>query len=223
MGKTDGVRLLILDLDGTLADTIGTIREGVNMAMDKYGYPQKTYEETRKNIGNGGRELIRLSIPKEYSADSELVDRVLADYEEFYKITYKHCDKCYDGMVETLTELKSRGYTLAVLSNKQDMFVKPMVKALLPEGMASVAMGQTDLPKKPDPTVPLMIARDLGFRPEETAFVGDSEVDILTGKNAGMVTVGCSWGYRPREVLADADADAIIDSPTELSEIFSAF
>ena len=217
------IRLLILDLDGTIADTIGSIRDGVNMAMEKYGFPTKTYEQTRMNIGNGARELVRLSMPASASADGELVDRVLADYDRAYGITYKNCDRCYDGMKEALITLKEIGYTLAVLSNKQDKFVKAMIGELLSEGLVSVTMGQTELPKKPDPTVPLMIARELGFEPAQTAFVGDSDVDIMTGKNAGMFTVGCAWGYRDREVLEKSGADVVLDAPAELSEIFSAF
>lgn len=212
------IKLLILDLDGTLADTIESIREGVNLAMNQYGYPERSYTEVRNAIGNGARELIRLSLPED--AEPALVDRVFRDYHAAYGETYTHCTECYEGIPEALRTLKDRGYTLAVLSNKQDIYVKELVKILLPEGLISSAAGQTDLPKKPDPTVPLMMAKELGFLPEETAFVGDSEVDVLTGKNAGMLTVGCSWGYRDRPVLVESHADFLIDHPTELTEIF---
>ena len=212
------IKLLILDLDGTLADTIESIREGVNMAMNKYGYPERSYEQVRRAIGTGARELIRLSLPEDSSA--ELVDRVFRDYHAAYGETYTHCTECYEGIPESLVSLKEKGYTLAVLSNKQDVYVKELVKILLPEGLIASAAGQTDLPKKPDPTVPLMIASELGFAPSETAFIGDSEVDVLTGKNAGMMTVGCSWGYREREVLVESQADVVLDRPIELLEIF---
>ena len=213
------IKLLILDLDGTLADTIESIREGVNIAMRKHGYPERSYEEIRRAIGNGARELIRLSLPEGLS--KEVVDTVFRDYHEAYGETYTHCTECYDGIPESLLTLRERGYTLAVLSNKQDVYVKELVKILLPEGLVASAAGQTDLPKKPDPTVPLMIADTLGFAPKETAFIGDSEVDVLTGKNAGMLTVGCSWGYRDREVLVESRADFVLDHPSELVEIFA--
>ena len=219
--KNDTIKLLILDLDGTLADTIESIREGVNIAMNKYGYPERNYDEVRRAIGNGARELIRLSMPEPERSDAELVDRVFRDYHAAYGETYTHCTECYEGIPESLLTLKERGYTLAVLSNKQDVYVKELVKILLPEGLIASAAGQTDLPKKPDPTVPLMIASELGFAPSETAFIGDSEVDVLTGKNAGMLTVGCSWGYRDREVLVDSSADFVLDRPSELVEIFA--
>ena len=221
--EVKAIRLLIFDLDGTLADTIGTIRDGVNMAMEKHGFPKKSYEETRLNIGTGAKNLIRLSMPEGAANDTELFERVYADYETFYEMTCKNCTECYGGMLEALLELKKRGYTIAVLSNKQDKFVKAMVDVLLPRGVASVVMGQTELPRKPDPTVPLMIAEELGFNPEQTAFIGDSDVDIKTGHNSGMLSVGCSWGYRGRTVLEKAGADVIIDEPSELTALFSQF
>ena len=216
----DKSRLLIFDLDGTLADTIESIREDVNLAMRKYGFPERSYEEVREAIGNGARNLIYRSMPTEKAEDGELVGRVFFDYHAFYGQTFAHCDHCYDGIVEALCELKRRGYTIAVLSNKQDEYVRALVKNLIPEGVVSVAMGQTELPKKPDPTVPLLIAAGLGFAPAETAFIGDSEVDVQTGLNAGMVTVGCSWGYRPRSLLVQTGAHAVLDQPTELLKLF---
>lgn len=217
---TEQVRLLIFDFDGTLADTAESVLEGVNLAMNKYGFPERTAEEIRRAMGNGARELIRRTLPAEVSSDEELLSRVFADYHAFYGETYRHCNRCYDGMVEALCKLKKQGYTIAVLSNKQDEYVRTLVEHLIPDGVVSVAMGQTDLPKKPNPTVPLLIARNLGFAPAETAFIGDSEVDVQTGINAGMVSVGCSWGYRERNLLIRAGAHAILDKPSELTRLF---
>lgn len=211
--------LLIFDLDGTLADTIGGIRDGVNLAMEKYGFPLRSYEEIRLAIGNGARELIRRSMPKSAAADGDLVDRVFADYNQFYGDTYGNC-QIYDGISEALSVLKERGYTLAVLSNKQDAFVKEMVSELFSEVLIAYAEGQTDRPKKPDPSVPLWIAQVLGFSPAETAFIGDSEVDIQTALNASIFAVGCSWGYRDRELLIRSGAHAIVDRAEELTELF---
>lgn len=218
--RPETIGLLIFDLDGTLADTIESIREGVNLAMQKYGYPERSYEEVRLAIGNGARELIRLSMPADASADGAQVDRVFADYNEFYGQTYAHCDRCYDGILESLLTLKKRGYTIAVLSNKQDVYVKALAQSLLPEGLVSLAAGQTDLPKKPDPTVPLMMAKQLGFSPVETAFIGDSEVDMLTARNARMMAVGCSWGYRERALLIQSGADCVLDCAKDLLALF---
>ncbi|MBQ9783431.1 MAG: HAD family hydrolase [Clostridia bacterium] len=212
--------LLIFDLDGTLADTIGGIRDGVNLAMQKYGYPQRSYEEIRLAIGNGARELIRRSVPTDTSKDTALVDRVYEDYNLFYGQTYGNCQP-YEGIRECLATLRERGYTLAVLSNKQDAYVKAMTVEIFGEELFSYIAGQTELPRKPDPTVPLLIASSLNFSPAGTAFVGDSDVDVQTGRNAGMLAVGCSWGYRDRSALIEKGAHAVVDAPMELAELFT--
>ena len=211
-------RLLIFDLDGTIADTIYSIRDGVNMAMDKYGFPKRSYEEIRQAIGNGARELIRLSLPEEKREDAALIDGVFKDYDRFYGVTYANIDGCFPYMSEAIHTLKNRGYIIAVLSNKQDAYVKKIISLLFPDGTVSYAEGQTERPRKPDPTVPLMIADFFGCSPDECVFIGDSEVDVTTAKNAGMMSVGCSWGYRPKDVLAGADV--IIDSASELTNLF---
>ena len=211
-------RVLIFDLDGTIADTIYSIRDGVNMAMNKYGFPERDYEETRAAIGNGARELIRLSIPKDKQDDSDLIDRVLSDYDTFYEQTYANIDGTYDGVDVAIRTLIERGYKIAVLSNKQDAYVKKIIALLFPDGEIAYAMGQTSLPKKPDPTVPRMIAAELGVTPDECAFIGDSGVDVLTAKNSEMYSVAVTWGYRPRIELLDADA--LVDTADELLALF---
>jgi phosphoglycolate phosphatase len=212
------LKLLIFDLDGTIADTIYSIRDGVNIAMKKYGLPTKTYEDVRKAIGNGARLLVKRCLPEEKQTDERFVTEVFEVYDKAYGETYANVDGCYAGMSEVMHTLHSRGYKLAVLSNKQDHYTKKIIDLLFPDGIVSLAAGQTELPKKPDPTVPLMIARQLGVQPCECAFIGDSEVDVLTAKNAGMKSVACSWGYRPREILEGADV--IIDTPSTLAELF---
>ena len=211
--------LLIFDLDGTIADTIYSIRDAVNLAMDKYGFERRDYEQIRCAIGNGARELIRLSLPEQKRDNADLVDEVLCTYDKLYATTYDKIDGCYDGMSEAIHTLKERGYTIAVLSNKQDAYVKKIIALLFPDGCVSLAAGQrNDLPRKPDPTVPLMIAEKFAKTPYDCAFIGDSEVDVLTGKNAGMKAVACAWGYRPVDALADADF--LIRSPLDLLEVF---
>ena len=214
------VRLLILDLDGTIADTIESIREAVNLALQQFSLPERSYEDIRAAIGNGARMLMRRSASSDHALSEKEHEELYQCYHRLYGETYAHCDTCYDGMVEALEILKSRGYTLAVLSNKQDVYVRALVEQLLPSGLISIAMGQTERPKKPDPTVPLEIAAALGFSPEETAFVGDSEVDIQTAIRGGMLPVGCSWGYRDASLLKLEGAAVLLDSPTELAELF---
>ena len=211
-------KLLIFDLDGTLADTLISIRDSVNMALEKHQLPLRTYDEVMWAIGNGARELMRRSVPAELSTDGAFIDRIYEDYTEAYNKTFANVDGCYPFVSEVLHTLKERGYTLAVLSNKPDFYTKIIVEALFSDGIVSFAAGQTELPRKPDPTVPLMIAERFGASPSECAFIGDSDVDVMTAKNSGMTAVACSWGYRPKEALQDADY--IIDDARELLSIF---
>lgn len=215
------IKLLIFDLDGTLSDTLPSIRHAINLAARKAGYPERTYDEVRAAIGDGVRMLIKKVLPEDRASDECAVDEHLARYEEMYNKTYMEADRMYDGMAETLRELSLRGYRIAVLSNKQDAYVKLIVEQIVEKGIVCLAMGQRkEYPRKPDPTVPLMIAEQLGALPSEVAFIGDSEVDIMTAKNAKMISVGCEWGYRGREVLESHGADYVISRPEELLRIF---
>lgn len=218
--RIKGIRLLIFDLDGTLADTIGTIGEAVNEVMRAFSFDEKSDEEVRAAIGNGAKALIDRCIPGDSAVTREQREEMYRSYHEAYGRTYSHCQSCYEGIEKALADLKKRGYTLAVLSNKQDVYVKALTEQLLPKGTVAMAVGQTERPKKPDPTVPLDMARTLGFTAEETAFVGDSEVDIQTAKRAGMLPVGCSWGYREASLLRREGAAMILDAPAELLEAF---
>ena len=213
-------KLLIFDLDGTIADTINTIRDAVNMCMEHFGLPTLDTQCVRKNVGNGVRVLIEGCAPSEVVNDSERFESVLSYFRECYKITHDRIDGCYDGLESVIYELYSRGYTLAVLSNKPDPLVKSIIKKLFDDGVFKIAQGQTELPRKPDPTVPLMIADGLGFSADETFYIGDSEVDVLTAKNAEMHSVAVSWGFRSRDVLVAASPERIIDAPAELLEFF---
>lgn len=211
-------KLLIFDLDGTLADTLHTIRDAVNMCMEHYGYPTHDYESIRARVGNGVRDLIGRSLP--LGKDDPGFEEILAYFNSCYLITHDQLDGCYDGLYKVIEELYHRGYKLAVLSNKPDHLVKGIIKKLFPEGMFPIAMGQTELPRKPDPTVPLMIAEQMGCKAEDSFFIGDSEVDIATAKNAGMRSVAVAWGFRDRADLAESCPDVIADTPEELLALF---
>ena len=214
------IKAAIFDLDGTLADTIEAIRAAINLTMQQYGYPPHTYEEIREYIGNGAKNLVLRSMPADAAGDTEQHARVFLTYQDNYDRGHLATDRCYDGMPELIASLSAKGVKLAVLSNKQDRHVQGLIAQLFPAGEFSVVMGQMDhLPKKPDPTVPLMIAEQLGVEPSACAFIGDSEVDMRTAKNAGMPAIGVSWGYRDRELLIAEHPDALAATPDELSQI----
>lgn len=215
------IKAILFDLDGTLANTISALQHGINLTMRALGYPESTAEDVLAHINHGARQLIRLSLPEELQSDEDKVTEALALYNRMYEKTYMETDTTYEGIPEVITELNARGYKLAVLSNKQDEFVVRLCEQLLPEGSYVVARGQREgVPTKPDPTAPRAVATLLGVEPSECAFVGDTHVDVMTAKNAGMMSVAVSWGYRPREVLEKAGAEVIVDRVPELLGVF---
>ena len=213
-------KLLIFDLDGTIADTLYSIRDAVNMCMEHFGFEERSYEQVRAAVGNGARLLIMRSVPCEVAEDAERAEEIYKYFQYCYSITYNRISGCYEGMYEAMLSLHERGYTLAVLSNKPDAYVKGIIASLFDKGVIPIAMGETDLPRKPDPTAPLLIASELGAEPWQCAFIGDSEVDIKTAQNAGMTTVAVSWGFRDREDLVATAPDFLIDTPAELDALF---
>lgn len=215
------IKALIYDLDGTLADTLPSLCQAINMTMDHYGAPLRTCEDVRLAIGNGARMLVKRLLPDALANHEDKVTEALLYYNARYAETYTAAD-CYDGIQDAVTALCHRGYTSAVLSNKPDKYTVALCRILFPENTFALTQGQQEgVPTKPDPTAPLSIAARLGVSPEECAFIGDSEVDIRTAKNAGMMSVGCAWGYRSADDLRAEGADAVIDTPDQLLTLFN--
>lgn len=215
------IKALIYDLDGTLADTLPSLCQAINMTMDHYGAPHRTCEDVRLAIGNGARMLVKRLLPDALANHEDKVTEALLYYNARYAETYTAAD-CYDGIQDAVTALCRRGYISAVLSNKPDKYTVALCRILFPENTFALTQGQQEgVPTKPDPTAPLSIAARLGIRPEECAFIGDSEVDIRTAKNAGMMSVGCAWGYRSADDLRAEGADAVIDTPDQLLTLFN--
>ncbi len=217
------IKTIIFDLDGTLCDTIEDIRTAINAMLTKLGYKTRSRAEVLKAINNGARELIRRSLPRDVQKVEFIVDSALEVYANEYAKCYCQKTKAFEGIKALLMELKGQGYKLAVLSNKQDEFVKDMVGKIFGKGLFNVAMGQKDLPTKPNPTSAIAIARSLGTRPDRCVIIGDSDVDVMTAINAQMHIIGVSWGYRDEALLKDAGALNIAHSPEEILTILDEF
>ena len=215
------VKAIIFDLDGTLCDTLDDIRDGVNAVLERLGYKTRTRQEIHKYINHGARNLIKRSLPKEVQNIDFIVESALSDYNLEYDNYYCNHTHPYEGIEEMLIELKSMGFKLGILSNKQDAYVKELAKQLIPDGICLAAYGsQNGIPAKPDPTIALALAKKLGVSPCECALIGDSQVDIKTANAAGFKVISVSWGYVSREKLRENGASVIIDCPQELLEIF---
>ncbi len=216
------LRAIIFDFDGTIADTVAAIREGVNLTMEKHGFPTHSHEAVRSFINNGARELIRAALPEHLQQDDATLDRVLADYDALYATTYHHTDRAYDGIPELIAKWHNAGLKIGVLSNKQDRFVALLSKqVLLPDSFDATQGAVAGKPTKPNPYLSERIAAALGVSTSECIMVGDSHVDIHTATAAGMRHVGVSWGYRSEELLRANGADLVARTPAELDDILN--
>lgn len=209
-------KAIIFDLDGTLVDTIADIASCLNGTLAQHGFPTKTEAELYTLVGNGLRVLVSRCLPEALRTDA-LVDECTAQVNARYAAAPAAASRPYPGVLELLGELASRGVPCAILSNKPDPLARPLVEAVLPAGVFRIVRGELPgAPRKPDPRSALAIAAELGSMPEETVFLGDSDVDILTARAGGFFPVGAAWGFRGREELRSAGAAAIIDHPLEL-------
>ena len=209
------IKGLIFDLDGTTISTLEDITDAVNATFRPNGYPEKTCEEVRMAVGNGSMKLIERTAPVGLSA--ERLQELLQQYVGIYTNNYNVRSHAYDGMQELLQELQEKSILLAVNSNKPDHLTKALIAECFPGiGFVGVFGDRNDLPKKPDPTGANKLIEMMGLNKEEVLYVGDSETDIKTAKNAGLKSIGCLWGFRDRETLEEAGADYIVGGPAEI-------
>lgn len=195
---------VIFDLDGTLLDTLQDLADAANYALRKEGMPERTIDEVRRFVGNGVRLLMIRAVPGGES--NPLFEETFAQFKEYYG---EHCNdntKPYEGMIELLETLKSKGYSVAIVSNKIDFAVKEL-SALYFKGIVPVAIGEKEgVRRKPAPDTVREALKELGRTAEESVYVGDSDVDIETAKNAGMPCISVLWGFRDREFLEEHGA-----------------
>ncbi len=213
-------KLIIFDLDGTLADTVGSIADGANLALSRLGLPPRDLAYVRSSIGDGSRMLCTRLLP-EYARDERHIDSMSAEYGKAYSETFLNVKELFPGMKEVLCELHGRGIKLAVFSNKPEQYVKKLCEVLIPAGVISAAVGQIPgRPIKPDPTGLLEICGLLGVGPADTAMVGDSETDVQAALRSGAHAVSVTWGYRSRQRLEAAGGTLFIDRVRDLPSIF---
>ena len=209
-------KAVIWDLDGTLLYTLEDLADASNFALQKHGYQPISLTQTRARIGNGIGNLIALSIPGGHdNPDLPLIRR---DFSEYY---LKHClDKTvpYPGIPELVRELKEKGIKNAIVSNKIDSAVHLIDEHYFPSLMDAAIGEQDNVKRKPDPQSVYNALKVLGVDCSEAVYIGDSDVDVATAKNAPMTSVAVSWGYRDRELLENCRPDFLADSIEELKE-----
>lgn len=209
-------KLCIFDLDGTLLNTLDSIAYYVNDTMKHFGLPVIETEKIRTFVGNGAKNLISRSL--RYNGSELDAEKVLSVYIEKYNSDALYLVKPYDGIRELLSKLHENGVTLAVLSNKPHSSTSIMIDEIFRKDLFSVVRGPYNNEKvKPDPAVANEIAK--GFEKENCFFIGDSDVDIKTGRNALMHTIGVTWGFRDRGVLQNAGAEKIVSKAADIADI----
>ena len=210
-------KAVIFDLDGTLADTIASITYCGNLALSRFGLPSFGEEDYKHFVGDGAAMLIRRAL---LAAGDERLEHFDEVYETYLEIFAKDCMyqvKPYEGICALLEELKHLSVRIAVLSNKPDADSRRVVDELFGKGYFDFVQGQReDIPRKPDPAGVYRIMEAFGLPAGDFLYVGDSGVDMKTGRAAGIFTVGVLWGFRDRKELVENGADAVISKPLEL-------
>ena len=212
----------IFDLDGTLANTLDSIAYFANAALEECGYPTIDTEKYRYLVGNGAdvlmRGMLREVAPSGFTEDD--VFWLRKTYDALYESDPMHFVSGYDGIPKLLSRLRESGARLAVLSNKPHNVTEQVVGGLFPPGTFDLCFGQRpNVARKPSPQGALIIARGLHVNPGSCLYIGDTNVDMKTGKAAGMTTVGVLWGFRDRHELEESHADYIAEHPGEIYQI----
>lgn len=220
MNQTTAV---LFDLDGTLLNSLEDLADSANFALRAMDRPQHSLEEYRYYVGNGVRNLMRRAlsgrldpIPQSDEPAAPLVEEALQRFKAHYEINKTNKTKPYDGVFELLSQLKERGFRTAVISNKYDGAVRELADLYF-SGLLDEAIGESQkVRKKPAPDGINEVLARFGYQKEDAIYVGDSDVDVQTAKNAGMFCVGAAWGFRGRQELLQAGADAVIERPEQL-------
>jgi len=205
----------VFDLDGTLLDTLGDLTDALNAAMDHYGYPRRTVGEVRSFVGNGVERLIALSLPD--GADTPDFEEITAYYRAYYAAHSEIKTGPYPGVINLIDRLENAGIRTAVVSNKPHGSTVRLCAKYFPG--ISVVGGEREaegVRRKPWPDMVLCAVESMGLTPEECVYIGDSEVDVLTAKNAGMDCITVLWGFRDREDLEREGASCFAQTADEV-------
>ena len=206
--------VIIFDLDGTLLDTLRDLSESVNYALTLHGYPARSQEEVRSFVGNGVRNLMNKALPGGF--ENPDFEQVFSDFKAHYAVHFRDLTCPYAGIMELMDELSLRGLRMAIVSNKNDVEVKKLNEIFFGGKFDSAIGERPDVARKPAPDSVLATLEFLGVAKERAVYVGDSEVDVLTARNAGLDCIAVTWGFRSRAELIEAGATVLIDKPMDI-------
>ena len=207
----------IFDLDGTLLDTLQDLADSTNYALSLHHLPPRTVEEVRQFVGNGVGLLIHRAVPE--GTAEELEGQVLRDFRAHYLLNMENRTAPYPGVLDLLDALRAAGVRTAVVSNKFDGAVKGLCQNYFGQRVEAAIGESQGVARKPAPDTVFRALTELGQAPEGAVYVGDSDVDILTAKNAGLPCIAVSWGFRSRAFLEANGARVIADTMQELEQL----
>ena len=210
-------KLVIFDLDGTILNTIDDLADSCNVILQKNGFPVHTTEEIKYMVGNGIPKLIERALPPH--TDKSTFEKVLSEYIEYYD---SHCaikTAPYEGIIEAISELKKHGIRVAVNTNKIQSAAEILCQRYFPGLFDIIAGGASDIPPKPAPDGVLKILREEKILPENALYIGDSDVDVATGKNAGIDEIGVDWGFRGEAFLREHGAVKVFKHCGDITSI----
>ncbi len=211
------IKAVLFDLDGTLVNTLSDLANATNAVLKRHGYKTHPIERYRTFVGNGARRLISDAVG--VSQDTA-TDCLLADFVKEYDRRCLETCQPYDGAVQTVTQMKTRGLKLGIVTNKPQRQAVRIARHFFGDMFSCIYGGIPDRPKKPDPAAVNEAMCALGVSPSQALFIGDSDVDIYTAKNVGITAVGACWGFRGEQELRSAGADKLIYSFAQLQGIY---
>lgn len=216
------IKGIIFDLDGTTLNTLQDIHDSFNQAFKENGLEEKSLDEVRMGVGRGFRVLTQKLIPE--GIEEEKTEEIALRYRQIYSQNYYKNTRPYEGVGELLSQLQELGLQMAVQSNKSDVFVKDLIARNFPDiRFIEVCGSLENIALKPDPQGVYRIMEKMHLSKEEVLYVGDSETDMKTAKNAGLISVGVLWGFRNEKTLKENGADHIIKEPKELLKIIKEY
>ena len=212
------IKAVFFDLDGTLVNSLEDLATSANYALKEFGFPQHAVEKYKYFIGDGMQKLIERVLP-ENDRTAEIKQRVFQSFWNHYSEHYVDKTVVYDGIKELLTALRQEGLKLAVVSNKAQEMALEVTNKLLGDSLDVVCGKQEGYLPKPDPKLTLKTMGEMGVKPEECVFIGDSGMDAATAVNIGCVGIGVLWGFRTEDELLDNGAKFIVEKPNRILDI----
>lgn len=205
----------IFDLDGTLVDSLADLADATNIVLQKYGFPTHQIEAYRQFVGDGVNMLLQRALPEDKKG---LVLACRKYFDEVYNEICLTKTRPYPGIEQLLAKLKNQGKQLAIVTNKPDALAKKITNYLFPNSFVYVYGNSDAYPRKPDPFLINKVIELLSVNKDEVLYIGDSDVDMFTGKNAGVKTMGVAWGFRGKEELLASGADIVVENPKMIGE-----